>query len=304
MFKLLGRKREAKGMEDKAQGESQGGVVTEDKAKDAPLVEQVSSLLEHESASSSASVRSIIKAAISSAEQIVDSVKIQVEAEARKEAGKIIAEAKEEAEKIRGGVSPAQQEATEEAAAIAEPIAKEETVEPAPAPEEEVVAEAEEEKPEQLEGQNEEAVEEESIPPSEASDIAEPVAEAVDPVETGEKQEEAAEEAPEVVLTAEESQSQYTGEVEINVEMPIEPAIVAKLYDYLQTTPEIKFVRTVGSWNKGSSITIALEKPIPLLATLVARVPGANVLPGRPEVQDQARDRRGAQRINISMRKQ
>ena len=90
-----------------------------------------------------------------------------------------------------------------------------------------------------------------------------------------------AKEAPEVVLTTEESQSPYTGEVEINVEMPIEPAIVAKLYNYLQTTPEIKFVRTAGSWNKGSAITIALEKPIPLLATLVAKLPEANVLPER-----------------------
>lgn len=300
MFKLLGRKREAKGTENKARGESQGSVVAEDKGNTAPLVEQVNSLVEQRSASSSASVRSILKAAISSAEQIVDSVKAQVEAEARQEAEKIIAEAKKEAEKIKSEKRPAQKETAEGTAAIAEPVAEEEVVaEPAPAPEEVVT---EEEKPEPLESQVEEAVAEEAKPPPEAPAIVESTAEAIEPGKTGKKREAVAKEAPEVVLTTEESQSLYTGEVEINVEVPIEPVIVAKLYNYLQTTPEIKFVRTAGSWNKGSTITIMLEKPIPLLATLVAKLPEANILPERPE--DHLRDRRGARRINISLREQ
>ena len=301
MFRLLGRKREAKGAENKAGEESQGSVVTEDKENTAPLVEQVNSLVEQRSASSSASVRSILKAAISSAEQIVDSVKAQVEAEARQEAEKIIAEAKKEAEKIRSKKRPAQKETAEGTAAIAEPVAEEEVAEPAPAPEEVVT---EEEKPEPLESQVEEPVAEEAMSPPEAPAVVEPTAEAIEPGKADKKRETVAKEAPEVVLTKEESQSLYTGEVEIKVEVPIEPTMVAKLYDYLQTTPEIKFVRTAGSWNKGSTITIALEKPIPLLATLVAKLPEANILPERPEVKGHVRDRRGARRINISLREQ
>jgi len=271
-------------------------VVTEDKENTEPLVEQ-------RSASSSASVRSILKAAISRAEQIVDSVKAQVETEARQEAEKIITEAKKEAEKIRSEKRPARKEPAEDIVAIAEPVAEEEVAEPAPAPEELVT---EEEKPEQPESQAEEPVAEEvmSPPEPEAPAVVEPAAEAIEPKKTDKKWETVAKEAPEVVLTKEESQTLYTGEVEINVEVPIEPTMVAKLYNYLQTTPEIKFVRTAGSWNKGSTITIVLEKPIPLLATLVAKLPEANILPERPEGKDHVRDRRGAQRINISLREQ
>ncbi len=301
MFRLLGRKREAKGTESKPQAESSGGEIAEDKGNAEQLFDQVNGLVEQRDTSSSSSVRSILKAAISSAEQIVDSVKTQVAAEARQEADKIIAEAKKEAEKVKSQKRPVQKETAEDIASIAEPVAEEKMAEPVPAPEEVV---AEEEKPEPLESQVEEPVAEEAVPLPEVSAVVEPAAEVIEPKKTGKERRAVAKEAPAVVLTKEESESLYTGEVELNVEVPIEPTMVAKLYSYLQTTPELKFVRTAGSWNKGSIITIVLDKPAPLLAGLVAKLPEANISPERPEGKDNVPERRGVRRITISPRSQ
>jgi F0F1-type ATP synthase membrane subunit b/b' len=282
MFRLLGRKSEAKGTGSKPQAGSGGGEVAEDKGNAEQLFDQVNGLIEQRNASSSASVRSILKAAISSAEQIVDSVKTQVAAEARQEADGIIAEAKKEAEKIKGEKKPLPKEPAEDIASITEQVAEEKVAEPAPVPEEVI---AEEEKP---------------VPLPEVSAVVEPVAEVTEPKKTGKKRGAEAKEAPAVVLTKEESESLYAGEVELNVKVPIEPILVAKLYSYLQTTPELKFVRTAGSWNKGSIITIVLDKPVPLLAGLVAKLPEANILPERPEGKDSAPERIGVRRITIS----
>ena len=313
MFRLLGRKRETKEAEGKPQVESGGGEVAEGKENAAQLFDQLNSLVEQREASSSASVRSIIQAAISSAEHIVDSVKTQVVAEARQEAEKIIAEAKKEAEKISSEKKPGQAEAVEETTAVAEPVAEEE--EPAPVSEEAVAEEeepapvseeavAEEEKAEPPEGQVEEPVAEEAEPSPEEPAVVEPAAEVEEPKKAGKKQGEVVKEKPAVVLSKEESQKPYTGEVELNVEVPIEPTMVAKLYNYLQTTPEIKFVRTTGSWNKGSVITILLDKPIPLLAELVDKLPEANILPEQPEGGADAKKKAKVRRISISRRNQ
>jgi hypothetical protein len=78
--------------------------------------------------------------------------------------------------------------------------------------------------------------------------------------------------------------------------------MVANLYNYLQTTPEIKFVRTTGSWNKGSTITVVLDKPIPLISELASRLPEADVLPERLDINGHMRDRRGMRRISISLK--
>lgn len=319
MFKLLGRKREAKDAEPKQQPGSDGDEGAEEKGNTVKLLDKLNGVVEQRGVSSSASVRSIIKAAISSAEQIVDSVKEQVVAEARQEAAKIILEAKKEAEKIESRKKPVQKETAEETVAVAEQVAEEpvptpeevvaEAEEPVPTPEE-VVAEAEEpvpaseeavaeeEKPEPPEGQVEEPVAEEEIS-SEEPAIVEPSAEVTEPEKAGKKRGAEAKEAPPVVLTTEESQTPYTGEVELNVEVPIEPTMVAKLYNYLQTTPEIKFVRTTGSWNKGSTISILLDKPLPLLAHLIAKLPEADI---SPEGKDHVKDRRRVRRITISPR--
>ncbi len=147
----------------------------------------------------------------------------------------------------------------------------------------------------------EEAVEE-TVPQDKEPAVVEPVAEEREPEEAAQKEEEADREEPEMVATKKESQEPYTGEVELVVEVPVEPTMVSKLYNYLQTTAEVKFVRTVGSWNKGSSITIALDKPIPLVSVLASKLPEANVVPEQTVRSGHVNDKRGARRINISLK--
>jgi len=120
--------------------------------------------------------------------------------------------------------------------------------------------------------------------------------------EGGKKEQEAPKKRPRRVATKEEGRSLYAGEVDLSIEVPVEPTMVAKLYSYLQTTPEIKFVRTTGSWNKGSIITIVLDKPIALISELASRLPEADVLPELPDVNGHVRDRRGMRRISIALK--
>jgi len=299
MFKLLGRKREAKETESKQPEARRGEEVTEDKGNDKPLVDLMDELVEQRSASSSASVRSILQAAISSAEQIVDSVKTRVVAEAKQEAAKIITEAQTEAEKIRSEKKPVRDETAGDTVSMVEQVAKELGEEPAPTLEE-VVTEKEEPVP--PEGEVAEPIAEEAMPQHEEPAIVEPTAEEIESEKAEEKREEVEEKAPEVVLTETGSQSLYTGQVELTVKMPLEPTMVANLYNYLQTTPEVKFVRTVGSWNKGSTITIVLDKPIPLISVLASKLPEADVVPEGPERNGLVRDRRGVRKISISLK--
>jgi len=301
MFKLSGRKREAKGTENKKRGESQGGGVVQDRGDTEQLVETVNGIIDQRGISVSASVRSILKAAISSAEQIIDSVRTQAVAEAQQAADRIIAEAKKGAGKIESQRGPVPEETAEVMAASAGPVAAETGEEPVPAPEAVVTEEA---KPEPLESQVAEPVAVEAVSLPEDPAIVEPTAAVMELGKAGKKRGTVTGETPEVVLTKEESLSPYTGEVDINVEVPIEPTLVAKLYNFLQTTPEVKFVRTVGSWNKGSTITVMMEKPVPLLAMLVAKLPEANISPERPEVKDYVGSRRGVRRITVSARNQ
>ena len=102
--------------------------------------------------------------------------------------------------------------------------------------------------------------------------------------------------------TKEESQSLYTGEVELTITKPVNPGMVTKLYNYLQTTPEIKFVRTNGSWDRGTTITVVLDKPIPLISVISAKVPEASVTPGRIGEDGFVRGKKGVRRITLSLK--
>ncbi len=292
MFRLRGRKREAKETGSKSLEESQGVEVVEDKGDGERQGELMNDLVEERNASSSASVRSIIKAAINSAEQIVDNVKTRVAAEAQQEAEKIIAEAEKEAEKIKRGKTPAH--AVEEAVAVEE--------EEAVAMREEELVTVEEEAPVQLQEEVVAPAAEETAPQDEEPAAVEPVAEKGEPEKAGKQEQKAPKKESEIIVTKEESQSLYTGEIELTIGVPVEPTMVANLYSYLQTSPEIKFVRTAGSWNRGSTITIVLDKPIPLISVLAAKLPLANVVPERPVGSGHVKDRRGMRKINISLK--
>ncbi len=101
-------------------------------------------------------------------------------------------------------------------------------------------------------------------------------------------------------LPEQDSQDPYTGEVELVLAGPVDPKMVAKLYNYLQTTPEIKLARTSGSWERGATITVALDKPIPLISVLSSRIPEAQVTPVRPDEDAFVGGKRGVRRIKLA----
>ncbi|MDP2730883.1 MAG: hypothetical protein Q8O55_10435 [Dehalococcoidales bacterium] len=70
----------------------------------------------------------------------------------------------------------------------------------------------------------------------------------------------------------------YVGEIELAIAVPLDPAAASKFYDRLQTTPELKIVRTTGTWDEGSTIKVSLEKPMPLIRWL-EETPGIEVIP-------------------------
>ncbi len=288
MFRLHGRKQEAKDKESRALGEGQVAEAIGDNGDGKKLVDLLNELVEQRHASSSASVRSIIKAAIISAEQIIDSVKMRALGEAQQEAVQIIIEAKREAQRIKEVETPVQEDAAEDIIFEAEKAGGERVEETTHTQEEAVqlqeeVAERtmEAETPQQEESVSVEAVVEEEV----SGKV--------------EAEEGAGKEESETIATKAERESLYTGEVELTVEAPLEPTIISKLYNFLQTTPEIKFIRTMGSWNKGSIIIIMLDKPISLLSVLAAKLPEADVVPERDV---HTADRRRARKITISLR--
>lgn len=60
----------------------------------------------------------------------------------------------------------------------------------------------------------------------------------------------------------------YTGEVELVINPPINASRVTELYSHLQTLSELKVVRTSGSWDRGTVVTVSLERPLALVEAL------------------------------------
>ncbi len=79
-----------------------------------------------------------------------------------------------------------------------------------------------------------------------------------------------------------DSQTLYAGEIELAIAIPVKLNMVSKLYNHLQTIPEIKILRTTGSWDRGTTITVVLEKPIPLIS-LVSKIPGVEATSELPQ---------------------
>ena len=73
-----------------------------------------------------------------------------------------------------------------------------------------------------------------------------------------------------------DSQALYTGEVELYIPVPVELRMVSKLYNYLQTIPELKILHTRGSWDRGTTITVVLDKAMPLIS-LILKIPDVEV---------------------------
>ncbi len=107
-----------------------------------------------------------------------------------------------------------------------------------------------------------------------------------------------------------DSQTLYAGEVELAIAIPVELKMVSKLYNYLQTIPDIKILRTTGSWDRGTTITVVADKPIPLIST-ISKMPGVEVIAELPQ-QDNSVKRasssrlkaggKGAKRIKLTLK--
>jgi len=68
----------------------------------------------------------------------------------------------------------------------------------------------------------------------------------------------------------------YTGEIELTVTVPVNLVAVSKLYNYLQTMPDLKVLYTRGSWDRGTAIMVSLDKPLPLIG-MISKIPGIDV---------------------------
>lgn len=81
-----------------------------------------------------------------------------------------------------------------------------------------------------------------------------------------------------IEVTILDSQALYSGEVDLIIAAPLELKAVFRLFNYLQTTPDLKVLRTEGSWDRGTTITVVLDKPTPLISFLL-ETPGVEVTP-------------------------
>jgi len=84
------------------------------------------------------------------------------------------------------------------------------------------------------------------------------------------------------VQLKQDSQTLYGGEVELAIAMPVELKLVSKFYNHLQTISEIKIRHTKGSWDRGTTITVVLDKPIPLIS-VISKIPGVKATPELPQ---------------------
>ena len=218
------------------------------------------------------SLRALIERALTDAEQIVATIKMKAQKEAEDEAIRIIDQAKQSADEIkkRAEVAQKQAEAVLSASNIkAEEVLKNKEVEQQA--EKEVTLAAREstlEEPVQLEKKA--TVSE----PTKA--ITEELPKQLSPQERPGKEEPIS--AP---LTL-DKQALYDGEIELTIAPPIDPVAVSKLYNQLQMASEIKILYTRGSWNQGTTITVSLDRPLPLI-DIISRTPNIEVTPGLPQ---------------------
>lgn len=267
--------------------------LVEDGLEEKQVVGFVNDLVKQYEASSPASVSAVLKTAVKDARQIVDDIKTRAEVEAGEESARIIAQAEQEAREVKErSVTGAGKEAEDILPVVNEVVA--EAAKESSLPEETIPQAEESDQPQEMTGEGE--VEESGAPePSQAT-----MEELVMSQLSEERPDRREDESDRPI---QESSSLYTGEVELTIDKPVDPKIIAGLYNYLQTTPEIKFVRTTGSWDRGTTITVALDKPIPLISVISDKVPEAKVTPERLERDGYVRGRRGVRGIRLSRKK-
>ncbi|MBL7119196.1 MAG: hypothetical protein ISS53_00770 [Dehalococcoidia bacterium] len=110
-----------------------------------------------------------------------------------------------------------------------------------------------------------------------------PVPEGVDTLAPEEVKPEAVPSEPKVELPP-AYMGDLEGEIDINLVPPVELSVMSTLLASLQESPEVKILRTLGSYDKGTTITILLEEPVPLVSMLTG-IPGVEIAPLTPQKQ-------------------
>lgn len=247
------------------------------------------------------SLRSFLKRVVTDAEQIAASIKTGAQTEAEGEAERIISQARQEAEEIKRQAKIAVQK--EAGDILLEANRKVEISE----------VEAEQKAPlsplRAREVVEKEVREEQPVQLQEETAVSEPVG-----VTTGElleqriQEERPGREAAEPTPLKQDSQTFYSGEVELAISVPVDLKMVSRLYNYLQTIPEIKILHTRGTWDRGTTITVVLDKPIPLIS-VISKIGGIEAIPELPEKDSPAKEKlslllgrgkRGAKRIRLA----
>ncbi|UCG10709.1 MAG: ATP synthase F0 subunit B [Dehalococcoidia bacterium] len=228
-----------------------------------------------------AEAEKIVSQAKKEAEEMKKNAEASVSEEAKAEAEKIVSQAKKEAEEMKKN---AEASVSEEAKAEAEKIVSQAKLE------------AEEMKKNAETAVKEVAAEEKIETPAEPEETA-----------AEEKKEEPAESPPPEKVTTQVKisgdQTLYTGEIELIIASPVDPKMMAALFAYLQTTPEAKLVHSTGSLDRGTTITVALDKPVPIISALSSRLPEVEPVVERGDKDISAKGKKRMLRIRLAPKK-
>jgi hypothetical protein len=218
--------------------------------------------------SSSDVVRSLVERALTDAEQLVESIKIKAQREAEEEITRITEQAGQSNAEISSlsGVAEQSQSQVETVPAPAEEV------------EERVEMEAEEQAEMEAEPATTEYIEEHAVLEAESTtaETAEPATDELAEVPSAEEEAEDKEPSPAAIEL--DREAMYSEDIELAIAVPVDLVAVSKLYNNLQTNPEIKILYTRGSWDRGTVITVTLEKPLPLM-DIISNIPGIEVTP-------------------------
>ncbi len=166
-------------------------------------------------------------------------------------------------------------ETSEESAPPSETLPAEEKIEQPVQLQEEEVSEEKTEEPAQLQ---EEPAEEKVEQPVQLQEEEVPEEKTEEPLEQHPLEEiSGREETNSTQLKPADDQTLYNGEVELAIAIPVELRMISKLYNYLQTIPDMKLLRTTGSWDRGTTITVVTDKPIPLI-NIISKIPDVEVI--------------------------
>ncbi|MFC1932526.1 hypothetical protein ACFLXU_02705 [Chloroflexota bacterium] len=300
MFKQLGLQFENRKLKTRQLWEREFNVVEEGLDVEQVITFVDNLIAQHKTSqeASTASLRLLIKRAVADAEQITASIKMKAQTEAEDEAARIVAQAKQAVDEIRGGDEVAAQKGTEDFLSTSNKEAERKTKE---------ATETQKQAEKETKLAAGESALEEPVQLEEEATVSEPAE--VIPEEHLPEERIDEEESDSTPLKL-DSQALYAGEVELIIAVPVEPVAVSKLYNHLQTIPEMKILYTRGSWDRGTTITVTIDKPIPLIST-ISKVPDVKVVPESAPKDDLVKGisnsilgakRKGLQKIKLTLK--